>query len=170
MRIQRLQNIRHRSDQFTILVRAIPLCPEHKARSCCVDGFFSKHHPYTYYSYQMLYDGREIDDLLVSFCFSNALCAPEACFLVSQGCRMRVKDEVKSVEKNIDDLRKRSSTTKRGREPLLSNGTREVNTEIALREEKLQELSHKIHLLQNESELKSKVFVWPFLLQPKKLK
>ncbi|WRX13113.1 CSC1/OSCA1-like [Theobroma cacao] len=49
-RIQKLQNLRDRPDQFTILVRQIPFCTEHKARGCCVDHFFSKHHPYSYHS------------------------------------------------------------------------------------------------------------------------
>lgn len=64
-RIHRLQHIRHRPDQFTVLVRGIPLCPEHKARSCSVDHFFSKHYLDSYSSYQMLYHGKDIEDLLV---------------------------------------------------------------------------------------------------------
>lgn len=64
-RIQRLQNIRHRPDQFTVLVRGIPLCPEHGTRSCNVDHFFSKHYPDSCSSCQMLYYGKDIEDLLV---------------------------------------------------------------------------------------------------------
>lgn len=64
-RIQQLQKIRHRPNQFTILVREIPFCPEHNARGCYVDHFFSKHHPYSYHSYQMLYDGKDVEVLLV---------------------------------------------------------------------------------------------------------
>jgi len=66
-RIQQLQKTRHRPDQFTILVQEIPFCPEHKARGCSVDHFFSKHHPYTYNSYQMLYYGKDLEELLVRF-------------------------------------------------------------------------------------------------------
>jgi len=66
-RIQQLQKTRHRPDQFTILVQEIPFCPEHKARGCSVDHFFSKHHPYTYHSYQMLYYGKDLEELLVRF-------------------------------------------------------------------------------------------------------
>lgn len=64
-RIHRLRIIRHRPDQFTVLVRGIPLCTDHKARGCSVDHFFSKHHPYSYHSYQMMYDGSHLEDLLV---------------------------------------------------------------------------------------------------------
>ncbi|OMO75682.1 hypothetical protein CCACVL1_16106 [Corchorus capsularis] len=64
-RIQRMRILRNRPDQFTTLVRQIPICNEHKARGCCVDHFFSKHHPYSYHSYQMLYDGKDIEVLLV---------------------------------------------------------------------------------------------------------
>ncbi|XP_058107042.1 CSC1-like protein At3g54510 isoform X2 [Magnolia sinica] len=63
-RIQHLSNVRHRPDQFTILVREIPFCDEHKARGCRVDHFFSKHHPYAYQSYQILYDGKNVEELL----------------------------------------------------------------------------------------------------------
>ena len=68
-RIQHIADQRHRSDQFTVLVRGIPLCTEHKARGCCVEHFFSKHHPYTYQSYQIVYNGRKIEELLVSKVF-----------------------------------------------------------------------------------------------------
>lgn len=59
--------IRHRADQFTVLVRQVPLCPEHKTRGCGVDHFFSKHHPFSYHSYQMLYNGKDLEYLLVRF-------------------------------------------------------------------------------------------------------
>ncbi|XWS08333.1 hypothetical protein CRYUN_Cryun41cG0070500 [Craigia yunnanensis] len=62
-RIQQVRNLRHRPDQFTTLVQQIPFCAEHKVRGCCVDHFFSKHHPYSYHSYQMLYDGKDIEEL-----------------------------------------------------------------------------------------------------------
>lgn len=66
-RIQQLQKIRNRPDQFTILVREIPICSEHKARGCSVDHFFSKHYPYSYHSYQMVYKEKDLEVLLVSF-------------------------------------------------------------------------------------------------------
>ncbi|URD84841.1 hypothetical protein MUK42_18597 [Musa troglodytarum] len=55
---------RQRSDQFTVLVRGVPLCLEHKAYGCCVDHFFSKHHPFTYQSYKVVHDGKCIRKLL----------------------------------------------------------------------------------------------------------
>lgn len=64
-RVQQLRRNRHRPEQFTVLVREVPLCIEHKARACCVDHFFSKHHPFTYHSYQILYDGKHLEHLLV---------------------------------------------------------------------------------------------------------
>ncbi|CAH9085256.1 unnamed protein product [Cuscuta epithymum] len=63
-RIQQLRNKRQYPNQFTILVREIPFCQEHKARGCCIEHFFSKYHPYSYHSYQILYDGKELDNLL----------------------------------------------------------------------------------------------------------
>lgn len=64
-RIHQLHNMRHQPNQFTVLVREIPLCDEHKARDCCVDHFFSKYHPHSYQSYQILYDGRDLEKLSV---------------------------------------------------------------------------------------------------------
>ncbi|XP_030963526.1 CSC1-like protein At3g54510 [Quercus lobata] len=64
-RIQQLQKIRHRPDQFTILVQEIPICSEHKARGCSVDHFFSKHYPYSYHSYQMVYKEKDLEVLLI---------------------------------------------------------------------------------------------------------
>ncbi|XP_034703728.1 CSC1-like protein At3g54510 isoform X2 [Vitis riparia] len=63
-RTQQLQNIRHQPAQFTVLVREIPLCSEHKTSGCSVDHFFSKHYPYAYHSYQMLYDATDLEQLL----------------------------------------------------------------------------------------------------------
>lgn len=64
-RIQQHQNLKHRPDQFTIIVREIPLCIEHKAYDCCVDQFFSKHYPNTYYSYQMVYGTEDLEESVV---------------------------------------------------------------------------------------------------------
>lgn len=64
-RVQQLRLLRHQPNQFTVLVRNIPFCDEHKAHGCCVDHFFSKYHPYTYRSCQILYDGKDLKDLLV---------------------------------------------------------------------------------------------------------
>ncbi|CAA7046150.1 unnamed protein product [Microthlaspi erraticum] len=64
IRLQQMRELRHRADHFTVLVRQVPLCPEHKTRSCGVDHFFSKHHPLSYYSHQMLYNGKDLEYLL----------------------------------------------------------------------------------------------------------
>lgn len=85
-RIQQIQNLRHRPDQFTVLVRQIPLCPEHKTRACSVDHFFSKHYPRSYHSYQMLYDGEHIATLV---------------------------DQAKYIERRIEELREKSTLEKR---------------------------------------------------------
>lgn len=65
IRIQQLQHIRHHPDHFTVLVRQVPLCTEHKAHGCCIDHFFSMHYPNSYLSYQILYNGKDIEKLLV---------------------------------------------------------------------------------------------------------
>jgi hypothetical protein len=77
-RIQLLRNLRHQPDRFNVLVRQVPFCNEHNAYGCSVDHFFSKHHPNSYCSYQMIYDGKDIEDLLVRFeqlgiSYTNAL-------------------------------------------------------------------------------------------------
>ncbi|KAL3380591.1 hypothetical protein AABB24_000970, partial [Solanum stoloniferum] len=63
-RIQQICNRRCEPEQFTILVREIPFCNEHNIRGCNVDHFFSKHHPYSYQSFEILYDGKHLDKLL----------------------------------------------------------------------------------------------------------
>ncbi|KAG8391146.1 hypothetical protein BUALT_Bualt01G0157500 [Buddleja alternifolia] len=64
-RIHQLNNMRHQPNQFTVLVREIPICDEHKARDCSIDHFFSKYHPHSYQTYQILYDGKDLDKLLI---------------------------------------------------------------------------------------------------------
>ncbi|RHN65822.1 putative 10TM putative phosphate transporter, cytosolic domain-containing protein [Medicago truncatula] len=64
-RIQQLQNLKHTPDRYTVIVREIPLCIEHKARDCSVHHFFSKYYPNTYYSYQMVYNTENLDELMV---------------------------------------------------------------------------------------------------------
>ncbi|XVF24400.1 hypothetical protein REPUB_Repub13aG0124600 [Reevesia pubescens] len=128
-RIQQMRNLRHRPDQFTTLVRQIPLCAEHKARGCCVDHFFSKHHPYSYHSYQMLYNGKDIEDQL---------------------------NQARYIHQKIQDLRKRCTVKKHDEEMLLLDECRDDFVKIALLEEKLQELGQKIHQLQSGDMLKEK--------------
>ncbi|KAI0497507.1 hypothetical protein KFK09_020736 [Dendrobium nobile] len=62
-RIQCIGIQRHRPDYFTILVRGIPLCEEHNAHGCSVDHFFSKHYPSTYQAFEMIYEGKTIEEL-----------------------------------------------------------------------------------------------------------
>ncbi|KAI5397308.1 hypothetical protein KIW84_063210, partial [Lathyrus oleraceus] len=63
-RMQQLQSLNRRPDRFTVVVREIPLCLQHKAYDCCVDHFFAKHYPNTYYSYQMVYNTEDLDELM----------------------------------------------------------------------------------------------------------
>ncbi|XP_052194483.1 CSC1-like protein At3g54510 [Diospyros lotus] len=127
-RIQQLCNNRHQPDQFTVLVREIPLCEEHKARGCCVEHFFSKHHQYAYRSYQILYDGKDFEDL---------------------------SKEAKSIARKIEDLRCRSLTKKRKRKNSLSVAFQE-DGKIRKYEERLEELCHKICHLQCKRMLEEK--------------
>ncbi|PWA84468.1 calcium-dependent channel, 7TM region, putative phosphate [Artemisia annua] len=66
-RVQQLRNLRNQPSQFTVLVRRIPLCNEHKAFSCNVDHFFSKYHPHAYHSYQIIYRQKHLQELPVAF-------------------------------------------------------------------------------------------------------
>ncbi|XP_008775844.2 CSC1-like protein At3g54510 [Phoenix dactylifera] len=87
-RIEHIGNHRHRSDQFTVLLRGIPVCTEHKARGCCVDHFFSKHHPYTYQAYQILYDGKNVEELLlILYLAEGIISALQAGRILKKGCR-----------------------------------------------------------------------------------
>ncbi|XP_052295905.1 CSC1-like protein At3g54510, partial [Citrus sinensis] len=124
-RIQRLQSTRHRPDQFTVLVHQIPFCEEHGAHGCSVEHFFSKHHPHIYYSYQMLYTGKDLQDLL---------------------------NQSRYMTRKIEDLREK--TKKHYREPLLLEAMREDIEDIALHKEKFQELYQKMHQLQGDNMLK----------------
>ncbi|TKY49678.1 CSC protein [Spatholobus suberectus] len=126
-RIQQIQKLKHRPDQFTIVVREIPLCTEHKAH--CVDHFFSKHYPNTYYSYQMVYSTEDLEESV---------------------------SQAKSLARKIDDLRE-SSMAKRHKNnlPLLGLLHQETS-KAALLEEKLRALCHKIHQLQCKDTLRKK--------------
>ncbi|KAJ4711507.1 CSC1-like protein [Melia azedarach] len=126
-RIQRLRNIRQRPDQFSVVVRQIPFCDEHGARGCSVDHFFSKHHPYSYHSYQMLYDRKSLEGLL---------------------------NKARYITRAIEDLRERPTIKKHDREPSLLDASQKDIAKINLYEEKLQEVHHKIHQLQSENMLK----------------
>ncbi|KAJ6702915.1 EARLY-RESPONSIVE TO DEHYDRATION PROTEIN-LIKE [Salix viminalis] len=128
-RVQLLRNLRHRPDQFNVLVRQVPFCNEHNAYGCSVDHFFSKYHPNSYCSYQMIHDGKNIEDLM---------------------------HQAKSVARKIEGLRGRFTVKKCDKESLLLDVSQEDDVKIALFEEKLQEIVHKIRQLQNESMMKGK--------------
>lgn len=119
-RIQQLYNNRHRPDQFTVLVREIPMCEEHKAHGCCVEHFFSKHHAYTYGSYRILYDGKGLDELL---------------------------KEAKRIARKIENLRHHPVAKKRNEEYILSDSNRQ-GAKIARYGERLDELCQKIAHIQ----------------------
>ncbi|XP_057498874.1 CSC1-like protein At3g54510 isoform X2 [Actinidia eriantha] len=127
-RIQQLCNNRHRSDQFTVLVREIPLCEEHKAHGCCVEHFFSKYHPYSYQSYQILYDGKDLDELL---------------------------KEAKHLARKIESLRHQSLTKKRNKEHSLSDSYGQ-DAKVVQYEERLEELCQKISYIQCKKMLEQK--------------
>nr|XP_016501113.1 PREDICTED: CSC1-like protein At3g54510 isoform X1 [Nicotiana tabacum] len=119
-RVQQLCNRRSEPDQFTILVREIPLCNEHKTRGCSVDHFFSKHHPYSYESFQILYDGKHLDKLLC---------------------------QAKSLTKKIEDLRHLSSTKKYSRNSSVSDAWK-YDTKMEQLKDMLQTLGCEIRRIQ----------------------
>ncbi|KAK7323354.1 hypothetical protein VNO77_26825 [Canavalia gladiata] len=128
-RIQQIQNLKHRPDQFTIIVREIPLCNEHKTHDCCVDHFFSKHYPNTYFSYQMVYNTGDLDESV---------------------------NQARSLARKLEDLRETSMSRKRKNKlPILDLSCQETS-KVALLEEKLQALNHKIHQLQCKDMLQKK--------------
>ncbi|KAL4600708.1 hypothetical protein ACB092_11G217600 [Castanea dentata] len=136
-RIQQLQKIRHRPDQFTILVREIPICSEHKARGCSVDHFFSKHYPYSYHSYQVVYKEKDLEVLL---------------------------SQAESIARKIQYLRERPTANKHKRETLLLDGSREDAVKISLHEDSLQVFCEKIRQLQHESVIKQKELPVAFVI------
>ncbi|XP_062114891.1 CSC1-like protein At3g54510 isoform X2 [Humulus lupulus] len=136
IRIQQLRHIRHRPDQFTVLVREIPFCSEHKAHACCADHFFSKHYPHDYHSYQILYDGKDVEDLV---------------------------SQAKLIARKIDELKERSLARQTKRGVFLLKESRREKEKLALQEEKLENLRLKIHQLQCENALKQKEFPVAFV-------
>nr|GMD65355.1 CSC1-like protein At3g54510 isoform X1 [Ipomoea batatas] len=127
-RIQQLRNKRQYPNQFTILVRRIPFCQEHKVRGCCIDHFFTKHHPYSYQSYQILYDGKELENLV---------------------------NKAKSAAKRIEDLKVKQSTNKRSGKSFLSGACRKKD-KIEKLEQMLEELHSKIRHVRRKMMLQEK--------------
>ncbi|KAM4082179.1 hypothetical protein ACJW30_11G151200 [Castanea mollissima] len=136
-RIQQLQKIRHRPDQFTILVREIPICSKHKARGCSVDHFFSKHYPYSYHSYQVVYKEKDLEVLL---------------------------SQAESIARKIQYLRERPTANKHKRETLPLDGSREDAVKISLHEDILQVFCEKIRQLQHEIVIKPKELPVAFVI------
>ncbi|XP_068659849.1 CSC1-like protein At3g54510 isoform X2 [Aristolochia californica] len=128
-RLQHLRTIRHRPDQFTVLVREIPYCSEHKARSCSVEHFFSKYHPYTYQSCQIVYDGKKVEELL---------------------------RQASVMTKKIEHLKQRATSQNSGHLYVILGMIRGKVEKIEKYEERLQELCYKIRCLQGENMLKQK--------------
>ncbi|KAI4382963.1 hypothetical protein MLD38_008851 [Melastoma candidum] len=122
-RIDQLRLFRDRPDQFTILVKGIPACTEHRSYSCSVDHFFSKHYPNTYHACQMVYNGRALEQLL---------------------------NQAKSAADKIEDFKTSSTlhSERQSREPLLSNASGEYSAKISQQEDKLEELSRRIRQIQ----------------------
>ncbi|KAG6424846.1 hypothetical protein SASPL_115266 [Salvia splendens] len=127
-RIQQLHLMRHEPNQLTVLVREIPFCEEHNAHDCAVDHFFSKYHPHSYQSYQILYDGRELDKLL---------------------------NQSKSVRKKIEKLRHRSANKKQSMNLLESEALRN-DVEIERLKEQLRDIGYKIQFIQTKDQLQAK--------------
>ncbi|KAG9443657.1 hypothetical protein H6P81_014997 [Aristolochia fimbriata] len=128
-RHQHLCNIRHRPDQFTVLVREIPYCSEHEAHSCSVEHFFSKYHPYTYESCQIVYDGQKLQALL---------------------------RQASAMAKKIEHLKQRPISDNPRNLYIILNMFREKIEKIEKYEERLEDLCCKIRHLQSENMLKLK--------------
>ncbi|XP_030493276.2 CSC1-like protein At3g54510 isoform X1 [Cannabis sativa] len=136
IRIQQLRHIRHRPDQFTVLIREIPFCNVHNAHACCADHFFSIHYPHDYLSYQILYTGKDVEDLV---------------------------SQAKLIARKIDDLKERSIARQTKRGIFLLKESEREKERLALLEEKLECLRLKIHQLQCENTLKQKEFPVAFV-------
>ncbi|KAG6421817.1 hypothetical protein SASPL_118374 [Salvia splendens] len=127
-RIQQLHLMRHEPNQLTVLVREIPFCEEHNAHDCAVDHFFSKYHPHSYQSYQILYDGRELDKLL---------------------------NQSKSVRKKIEKVRNRLENKKQSMNLPESEALRN-DAEMERLKEQLRDIGHKIQFTQSKDQLQAK--------------
>ncbi|KAL6562945.1 hypothetical protein OROHE_005534 [Orobanche hederae] len=126
-RLHQLYDMRHQPNQFTVLVREIPLCGEHNARDCSVDHFFSKYHPHTYQSYQILYDGGDLEKLF---------------------------NKAKSIKRKIETLR-HHSLRKHNRD-LYQLEALNNDAQIEKLKEILQELVGKIQHAQSKKQLREK--------------
>ncbi|CAM8964691.1 unnamed protein product [Rhodiola kirilowii] len=126
-RIQLLQDLRHRPDQFTVIVREFPICTQHKSYGCQVDHFFSKHYAESYQSSQIVYDGKDLK------------------YLLSQAA---------SVSQKIQSLEEKAK--KQHRWPSLFGMPFQNNPEIDSQIQKLHELCKKIGQMQQPQMLQLK--------------
>ncbi|KAK6140549.1 hypothetical protein DH2020_025708 [Rehmannia glutinosa] len=126
-RLHQLHNMRHQPNQFTVLVREIPLCGEHKARDCSVDHFFSKYHPHSYESYQILYDGEDLEKLF---------------------------NQAKSIKSKIEKLR--HHFIRKHNRNLLQSEALNNDAQIEQLKETLQELFRRIQHTQSKMQLRAK--------------
>ncbi|CAM8967874.1 unnamed protein product [Rhodiola kirilowii] len=126
-RIQLLQDLRHRPDQFTVIVREFPICTQHKSYGCQVDHFFSKHYAESYQCSQIVYDGKDLK------------------YLLSQAA---------SVSQKIQSLEEKAKKQHRG--PSLFGMPFQNNPEIDSQIQKLHELCKKIGQMQQPQMLQLK--------------
>ncbi|CAM8961858.1 unnamed protein product [Rhodiola kirilowii] len=126
-RIQLLQDLRHRPDQFTVIVREFPICTQHKSYGCQVDHFFSKHYTESYQCSQIVYDGKDLK------------------YLLSQAA---------SVSQKLQSLEEKAKKQHRG--PSLFGMPFQNNPEIDSQIQKLHELCKKIGQMQQPQMLQLK--------------
>ncbi|XP_048494208.1 CSC1-like protein At3g54510 isoform X3 [Beta vulgaris subsp. vulgaris] len=121
-----LHNLKDRPDYFTILVREIPLCTEHRSYGCSVYHFFTRHYQHSFQSYQMLYDGRDLDLL---------------------------HEQATSIQRKIEQLREKSMKKKSNNKGFLIEPLRGDDSKISVLEEKLHRLCEVICGMQHETVL-----------------
>ncbi|XP_021774426.1 CSC1-like protein At3g54510 isoform X3 [Chenopodium quinoa] len=125
-RILWLQKLKNRPDHFTILVREIPLCPEHKTYGCSVHHFFTRHYQHAFQSHQMLYDGRDL---------------------------VLLQEQAALIQRKIQRLQEKSMRRKFNRKDSLTEPLRKDASKITLLEEKLCRICGVISGMQYETML-----------------
>ncbi|XP_057521440.1 CSC1-like protein At3g54510 isoform X2 [Amaranthus tricolor] len=119
-----LHKLKDRADRFTVLVREIPLCAEHKSYGCSVYHFFTRHYQYSFQSHQILYDGRDLDLL---------------------------REQAMLIQKKLQQMKEKSMKKKSNKKDSLFESLRGEASKIALLEEKLHKICGVICGLQNET-------------------
>ncbi|KAH9619753.1 hypothetical protein KSS87_002049 [Heliosperma pusillum] len=130
LRVRCLHNARDRPDQFTVLVREIPVCSEHGSYGCNVQHFFTRHYQHYLQSYQMLYDGKDLELLW---------------------------DSATSLKTKIKQLKEKSMRNNSDRNPTLADPLRGDASKIAFHEEKLQTICGLLRGRQHETVLQQMV-------------